>query len=258
MSIELCRFFGSPLDAQLLAVRDKVQYDTNYALLAGPPQSCKTSLLFQYACSYAQESREVIFICSKKKIQHTLPMFLSGVQPSSSVLQRIKMKYIDDDKTLRSYMAKIHLLTQQPELIIVDDLSTFFSAYHGNDRPGLMAKTLAFLKEATDYSSTVLQRTQPHSRCCLLISELTGIDCVPRPQILLQRWLPLLITIQGKQKSFTMSVLQFNHQSDPLKVNASFVLNSQSFRLHTLEFSQSSGASAQSNNHNDTMDDTAS
>lgn len=56
--------------------------------------SGKTSMLFAYAYSYAQENRPVLFICSKKKIQNNLPIFPSGLVPSPAILDKIQMKYV--------------------------------------------------------------------------------------------------------------------------------------------------------------------
>jgi hypothetical protein len=54
--------------------------------------SGKTSLLFQYACSSVTKGESVIFICVKRKIQSSLPVFLHNDQYPKTILEKIQMK----------------------------------------------------------------------------------------------------------------------------------------------------------------------
>lgn len=155
--MQIRRLFAAPV-----APQHDVQYDVDISVICGltrrysflpyninnifTPNSCKTSMLFAYAYSYALENRSVTFICSKKKIQNSLPIFPSGIIPSPEILDKIHMKYasiqkntllcynslkyyryIEDDKSLRDYFSNIHMFEQVPELIIIDDISNFLS-----------------------------------------------------------------------------------------------------------------------------------
>src|SRR5690349_6765001 len=106
--IEFYRFFAN--QGQELLVSNRLNAfpssafptnPNNFALILGPPRrypissiidrlSGRTSLLFQYAYSYASQGRMVVFICSKRKIQNNLPLFLE--EPSSDTLKHIHMK----------------------------------------------------------------------------------------------------------------------------------------------------------------------
>jgi len=225
------RLFGLHEDQQ-----QDVQYGLDIALICGPSRSGKTSMLFQYAYSYAQEGRNVVFICSKKKIQNALPLPTPASTFSQTVLDKIHMKYIEDDKTLRNYMASIHLFPETPELIVIDDLSSFFGAAV---QAVSLAKTLAFLKEAGKYCTSNLT---PSKSCMMLISDGLSGDNVPRQQNILQKWIPLILVITaGNQGAFTLSVRVYNYQADPYQMKASyFVQPHQSFYLSSLEYSPQS------------------
>ncbi|CAN0904650.1 hypothetical protein LINGRAHAP2_LOCUS23214 [Linum grandiflorum] len=96
-------------------------------LLSGPPTSGKTSLLFQYAINAALNSnRKVVFICSRRRIEANPPYLPQGMDPSSDVLERIQMKYVDDDQGIKKYMAAFHLLDTFPAAVIIDDFGGFF------------------------------------------------------------------------------------------------------------------------------------
>jgi hypothetical protein len=106
--LELYRFFlfpGSSIQfANLDTSREGVVKETS-ALLIGPQhrheyvivcqslieKSGKTSLLFQYAY-FANENRSVVFLCSKRKMQYSLPLFLQDYTPDTNVLKKIKIK----------------------------------------------------------------------------------------------------------------------------------------------------------------------
>src|SRR5690606_2721163 len=52
----------------------------------------KTTLLFQYATSFALEKRSVFFVCNKRKIQTNPPLFPPAIKPENDLLQFIQMK----------------------------------------------------------------------------------------------------------------------------------------------------------------------
>eukprot|EP00026_Physarum_polycephalum_P010027 Phypoly_transcript_10171.p1 GENE.Phypoly_transcript_10171~~Phypoly_transcript_10171.p1 ORF type:complete len:222 (+),score=25.68 Phypoly_transcript_10171:121-786(+) len=188
--MQIRRLFAAPI-----TLEQDVQYDVDMAIICGPARSGKTSMLFAYAYSYAQENRSVTFICSKKKIQNTLPIFPTGVVPSPEILEKIHMKYIEDDKSLRNYFANIHMFPQVPELIVIDDMANFFGGISQSAVP--LAKSLAFAKEAVSYCTTALKKILPQQNCLVLMSDFLGSDLIPRQQNILQKWIPLIFVVAG-------------------------------------------------------------
>ncbi|CAA6660043.1 unnamed protein product [Spirodela intermedia] len=79
-------------------------------LLSGPPGSGKTSLLFQFAFNCALGNRgDVVFICNRRRMETKPPCLSQGIDPTSEVFQRIRMKYIEDDEGIKQYFAAFHL-----------------------------------------------------------------------------------------------------------------------------------------------------
>ena len=57
--------------------------------------SGKTSLLLNYAASVAKENRIVLYLCNKKKIQQSNPVFPNENHPQfASIMNRIKIKCV--------------------------------------------------------------------------------------------------------------------------------------------------------------------
>jgi len=226
--MQISRLFAAPITQ-----KEDVHYDVDMALICGPARSCKTSMLFSYALSYAQENRPVTFICSKKKIQNTLPIFPTGVAPSPELLDNIQMKYIEDDNALRNYFANIHMFSQVPELILIDDLANFFGGIAQSAVP--LAKSLAFIKEAVTYCTSALKKQSRNESCLILMSDFLGSDMIPRQLNILQKWIPLIFVVSETQSPFTLSVRALNYEPDPLKMKARFDVDSHQFYLVNLE-----------------------
>ncbi|XP_020570620.1 uncharacterized protein LOC110017837 isoform X5 [Phalaenopsis equestris] len=97
------------------------------SLLCGPPACGKTSLLFQFAFNCAAESGgKVVFICSKKRLEHKPPFLPQDIDPASDILGRIQMKYVEDDVEIKKYFAAFHLHERFPVAVIIDDFGDFF------------------------------------------------------------------------------------------------------------------------------------
>ncbi|XP_037450498.1 uncharacterized protein LOC119320521 isoform X4 [Triticum dicoccoides] len=144
--------------------------DAGILLLSGPPRCGKTSLLFQFAINRAAESgRHVVFICSKGRLENSPPFLSQGVEPSLNVLQRIQIKYIEDDEGIRKYFAAFHLLDDFPAAVIVDDFTRFFSE---SAKLGTIGS------------------------CNLLLSDVHQGDN-PRSLFIYKRWIGSIYTIQG-------------------------------------------------------------
>ncbi|WRX15937.1 hypothetical protein QQP08_008424 [Theobroma cacao] len=116
------------------------QESDSIALLSGPPSCGKTSLLFQFAINSALEcsssNRKVVFICNRRRLENKPPYLYQGIDPSSDVFQRIKMKYADDDDGIKKYFAAFHLHDTFPAAVIVDDFGDFFQERSCQERYG--------------------------------------------------------------------------------------------------------------------------
>ncbi|GJN20806.1 hypothetical protein PR202_gb08228 [Eleusine coracana subsp. coracana] len=161
--------------------------DTGITLVSGPSCCGKTSLLFQFAANRAAESgRDVVFICSKGRLETNPPFLSQGVEPSMGVLQRIKIngkymltfsspRYVEDGEEIRKYFAAFHLLDDFPAAVIVDDFADFFSERtcqqrYGNSRAQDlgMVRILALCHDAIAHANTKLGSL---GSCSLLLSD---------------------------------------------------------------------------------------
>lgn len=119
-------------------------------LLCGPPQSGKTSLLFELALSFADEGKHVLYnnICPKKVSK--LPLLANGrTQPTSDALKYIQMVYLETREEFLNYMASIHFSTSRVfSAIIVDDVNAYFPATIRNEDLSLVAKVFALTVDA--------------------------------------------------------------------------------------------------------------
>mmetsp|Transcript_10222 Transcript_10222/g.16747 ORF Transcript_10222/g.16747 Transcript_10222/m.16747 type:complete len:236 (+) Transcript_10222:43-750(+) len=196
--VDVRLFFGGPRreqHAQLLE-KCKEHISLSRALLHGP--SCqKTSLLFQYAYNEAQQNHKVVYFGKRQKLDAQPPVFSEGLVTDNQVLHRINIKYIEDHRSLKSYLAHVHLLPASdiPHLLLVDDLSCLIlPGRERHDRTSSVAGTLAFLQDAADFLSTALQSVHPGAQCKVIVA-----DQPVQEQLLsiYQRWLPLVLSVKG-------------------------------------------------------------
>ncbi|BAT11214.1 uncharacterized protein [Oryza sativa Japonica Group] len=183
------------------ATRPPAPENADITLVSGPSCCGKTSLLFQFAINRATESgRGVVFICRKGRLENSPPFLSQGIDLSHSVLQRIHIKYIEDDEGIRKYFAAFHLLGSFPAAVIIDDFADFFSERscqqrYGNARARDLAvvRILALCQNAVAHANTKLG--VPGS-CNLLLSDVHQGD-TPRSMFIYKRWISSIYTIQG-------------------------------------------------------------
>nr|CAB3494484.1 unnamed protein product [Digitaria exilis]CAB3504687.1 unnamed protein product [Digitaria exilis] len=143
--------------------------------------SGKTSLLFQFAVNRAAESgRGAVFICNKGRLESNPPFLSQGVDPSTTLLQRIQIKYIEDGDEIRKYFAAFHLLDNFPAAVIVDDFGDFFSERSCQQRYGTsrardvaMIRALALCHNAIAHANAKLGTL---GSCNLLLSDVQQAD----------------------------------------------------------------------------------
>eukprot|EP00051_Salpingoeca_urceolata_P017832 m.245920 g.245920 ORF g.245920 m.245920 type:complete len:252 (-) comp19055_c2_seq4:36-791(-) len=162
-------------------------------VIKGPPDSGKTSLLFQLALSLAHQGDAVLFLAaSKSKLRRRLPL-LSACEgaPSRDTLSRIVVQYVSSPKELRLYLATIHLnqhaIALQPNHLIVDDLECFIEDKELTDT----ARTCSLLASAFQWLR------EPHNdKECWFVGAMRGLPKEKesaRLDTLLGRWFPQIL-----------------------------------------------------------------
>ncbi|RZC86444.1 hypothetical protein C5167_030522 [Papaver somniferum] len=188
--------------------------DPQITLLSGPPSCGKTSLLFQFAVNNVlEQGRDVIFICSKHRLEKKPPFLSQGLDPSSDIFQKIKMKYVEDDEGIKKYFAAFHMHWNNeggtfPGAVIIDDFGEFFDdtnckqRYGGNYRGRDLAvvRSLALCRDAILHANERLLLESSlvggdKYSCKLLISD-THLGDTPRSLFIYKRWVPSIFTIK--------------------------------------------------------------
>lgn len=123
-------------------------------MICGPPESGKTSLLFELALSFADEEKHVLYICPKKVSK--LPLLVPGrTQPASDTLKYIQMVYLETREEFLNYMASIHFSTSRVfNAIIVDDINVYFPTTIKNEDLSVVAKIFALTVDAFLFQRT--------------------------------------------------------------------------------------------------------
>ncbi|PHT90433.1 hypothetical protein T459_05546 [Capsicum annuum] len=167
-------------------------------LLSGPSSSGKTSLVFQFAINSATANgeRNVVFICNRRKLEAKPPYLPQGIDPSSDVIRRIHMKYIDDEEGIKKYFAAFHMHDPAPASVVIDDFADFFDQGNCQERYNntrgrdlAMVGILALCRNAILYANE-------KGPCQLLLSDTHNGDC-PRLLYLYKRWVSSIYTIKG-------------------------------------------------------------
>ncbi|ONK72094.1 uncharacterized protein A4U43_C04F15650 [Asparagus officinalis] len=174
-------------------------------LLSGPPSCGKTSLLFQYALNCATASNgKVVFICNRRRLENNPPFLSQGTEPSLDALQRIQMKYLEDDDGLKKYFASFHLHDNFPSAVIIDDFGDFFPDRNCQDKYGnargrdlAMVRSLALCRDAITHANEKLQSVE---YCKLVIADTHQGDS-PRLLFIYKRWIQCIFTIQELNNS---------------------------------------------------------
>eukprot|EP00252_Welwitschia_mirabilis_P005129 TRINITY_DN15555_c0_g2_i2.p1 TRINITY_DN15555_c0_g2~~TRINITY_DN15555_c0_g2_i2.p1 ORF type:complete len:245 (-),score=26.97 TRINITY_DN15555_c0_g2_i2:49-783(-) len=181
--------------------------------VSGPRHSGQTSLLLQFAFNIAKEtSGTVVFLCRRQNFENNALFLSQDIDPSSSIFERIQMKYIEDDEGLRKYFAAFHLHKEIPRAVIIHDFCDFFDERaceekYGQSRGRDLAsvRSLALCCDAIDYANTKLPAEEP---CKFLVSDTNAGD-TPRLLYIYQRWLTHILTIKAHD-GFTFTLQGIN------------------------------------------------
>ncbi|KAD7477341.1 hypothetical protein E3N88_00477 [Mikania micrantha] len=158
-------------------------------LLSGPPSSY-SSLLLTHTQFPVELAKSLTFL------QREDIAALSGIDPSSSVLDRIQMKYVDDEDGINKFFAAFHMHDVFPVLVIIDDLGEFFDErtcqqkHHSpRGRELAIVRTLALCQNAINHANET-------GHCMLLLSDTHHGD-TPRFLHIYKRWVNSIYTIKG-------------------------------------------------------------
>jgi len=174
----------------------------------------------------------VVYILEKTRIHNFVPLFQQGITPNEDILAKIEILYLSSSKQLQSYFANLHLLPSLPELVIIDDFSSFFTS--SADKPEML-KTLAFLKEAAYFASEAINESGEKNECGILVGDVVEPDGGLRKLELFEPWTPLIFLIQGQHSPYSLVVQKINKTIDPHFTKAIFKFEEQEFSLTYLE-----------------------
>ncbi|KAH0706553.1 uncharacterized protein [Solanum tuberosum] len=166
-------------------------------LLSGPPSSGKTSLVFQFAINSATASAgNVVFICNRRKLESKPPYLAQGIDVSSDVINRIQMKYVDDEDGIKKYFAAFHMHDPAPVSVIIDDFADFFDQGNCQERyNNTRGRDLAMVRVLALCRNAILCANE-NGPCQLLLSDTHNGDS-PRLLYLYKRWVSSIYVIKG-------------------------------------------------------------
>ncbi|KAI9332112.1 hypothetical protein BDR26DRAFT_938134 [Obelidium mucronatum] len=158
------------------------------ATLLAPPNSCRTSLLFQAAFEAASHPLTSVLVIARRKWTRK-PMLTCVLDPArgssfvekspgEDVLKRIIIKYANSHSSLRKLIASLPTTDSilgtpvLPSCILIDDFSSFFdpaldSLENIRFTLALLSQTVAFIRSVT------LDLTHPSAQCFFLIIDLS-------------------------------------------------------------------------------------
>lgn len=169
-------------------------------LLSGPSSCGKTSLLFQFAFNSASGEangdRKVVFICNRRRLEARPPFLSQGIDPSSDIFQRIKMKYVDDEEGIKKYFAAFHLHGSLPAAVVVDNFGDFFDERTCQERyNNPRGREMAIVRVLALCHNAIIHANEK-GRCELLLSDMHQGDS-PRLLFVYKRWIPTIFIIKG-------------------------------------------------------------
>jgi hypothetical protein len=173
-------------------------------LLAGPPRSGKTSLLFQLARSLAERGgAPVVVLGARRTLEAAPPLLAAGGAAGDAAWARVGVRFVDDGAALLRYAALLHLAEEPPGALLVDDLSGLLAAGAGagasaagdggpggaRARDAALCRALAALRDAAEHAGARAGRP-----VALVVAEASaGPGDPPRTPWLLRRWLPVAL-----------------------------------------------------------------
>lgn len=177
-------------------------------VLIGPLHSGKTKLLFQLAVNHAKEGREVLFVTSHVRMEKSADT-LGATILEQTCLKRIHIKYIDTEDELTRYVANAHLIRPFPQVLIIDNFSSYFlidegaeesaSTFRKGEREGMCAlfHVMALIQEARQFAIQQRQQNKQSSNMLIVLGCTTPAAMVyPRFQYLFARHRATFVILQ--------------------------------------------------------------
>ena len=188
-------------------------------VVCGPSSCGKTSLLFEYAFSCAENEDYVLFVSPKPLVK--LPLFVNGrTQPNSVVLKRINIAYLGNYVELTEYFANAHLdriknsSLGKTRHVLIDDFDWYFRE-KGTWTQDItrFAECFAYIVDAIEFWSKHMQSSL-ETKCSLLLSETVAGDTMSTDKIgLYKHWVSEFMRIQELGNSL-FRIHPFEHGKD--------------------------------------------
>jgi hypothetical protein len=93
-----------------------------------------------------------------------------------------------------------------------------------------MTTTLAFLKDAADFIRDVM------GDCTVLVSDVSNQEEMQKHIFYYQRWLPLVLRIEGQNQQFSLKIWRNNKKQDNTLFRANYTVHVDSITLNSLQF----------------------
>ncbi|RUS91815.1 hypothetical protein EGW08_000386 [Elysia chlorotica] len=139
--------------------------DCSKLVIIGPDTADKTSLVFQAAVSAASIGQNVTHICTHPIKR--LPAPIHGMPlPEPSIMKNVDFLYLEESSELISWFANVHIMSELPDLIIVEDVLTYAS--HLNDN--LLEKSLARLCATMVDAAAWIASHNGSGQCCMILT----------------------------------------------------------------------------------------
>jgi hypothetical protein len=138
-----------------------------HSIILGPPSTGKTSIAFRKALiSCTHHHDHVIFITTEERAKRRCPLEITSLSFSNTSqmtqLNNIHMKYFDSNQgsePIIRYLSHFHLLSRQPNLIIIDDVSIFCPTFEEKFRlSSLLEKVCMHANILHEWTSNTTQQ----------------------------------------------------------------------------------------------------
>jgi len=186
-------------------------------LVAGPPGSGKTSVLFHCAHAAAASGGTALVVASRGALEARLPLLPEGSSPDDTAWDRVQLRYLEEPGEIERFAASVHLLEgPQPEVLLVDDVDARLPATGPRDGHLKKATEMALVRRMAHLHEAcrALSARLPGERTCRLVVSATsggvGTEDPVQELYIYRRWTPLVLRLQPAAAwpgSFELSVL---------------------------------------------------
>jgi hypothetical protein len=194
--VSLLRLFFSPLDPNCethVALHDEdrrrpLSVQTNLLLLSGAAQTGKTSLAWAFCQSVCHSLDGTAYvICDRRRLEngHATPFLTEGSSMSSSVWQRVNVKYVESISEVLQVLSCLHELPAIPKCVVVDlDWVQMLSGCSKADVAKNLGKVASTIAQFAEFAKRV--------NCTCIVTD-SGSD--PLIDLILRRYLTNVVSL---------------------------------------------------------------